>query len=159
MTRWRCSCPTCPIPCSPTSAFSKSARCWCRWTRGCAHRRSVITSPICGARLLITFETSAEEAVRGATEIDGLRTYVAKAPIDAHLPAGTHHFDELYFAQNTEEIEPTDADDTALIVYTNAKPNGAELTHSQLFDSCTASELFGFRDDDIDGQRDGCVDP
>lgn len=113
----------------------------------------------CGARLLITFEASAEEAVRGATEIDGLRTYVAKAPIDAHLPVGTHHFDELYFAQNTEEIEPTDADDTALIVYTDAKPNGAELTHSQLFDSCTASELFGFRDDDIDDQRDGCVGP
>ncbi len=31
---------------------------------------------ICGARLLITFETSAEETVRGTAEIDGLRTYV-----------------------------------------------------------------------------------
>lgn len=63
----------------------------------------------CNARLLITFETSAEEAVHGAAEIDGLETYVVKAPIDADLPAGAHHFDELYFAENTGEIEPTAA--------------------------------------------------
>jgi long-chain acyl-CoA synthetase len=107
----------------------------------------------CDARLLITYETSAEEAVHGTTEIDGLPTYVVKAPIDAHLPAGTHHFDELYFAENTEEIEPTDADDTAVIVHTSGttgKPKGAELTHSQLYTSCTgAGELFGFRDEDV----------
>ncbi len=115
---------------------------------------------ICDARLLITFENSAEEAFRGAAEIDGLQTYVAKAPIDAQLPAGTHHFDELYFAQDTEEIEPTDANDTAVIVYpgTTGKPKGAELTHSELYNSCTDSgELFGFRNEDIDGQRDRCV--
>jgi acyl-CoA synthetase (AMP-forming)/AMP-acid ligase II len=114
---------------------------------------------ICGARLLITFESSAEEAFRGAAEIDGLRIYVAKAPIDAHLPAGTHHLDELYFAQNTGEIEPTDADDTALILYANAKPKGAELTHSQLYNSYTdVGELFGFRDEDMHGPRNGYVD-
>jgi long-chain acyl-CoA synthetase len=108
----------------------------------------------CDARLLITFETLAEEALRGAVEIDGLPTYVAKAPINAHLPVGTHHFDELYFAEDTGEIEPTDADDTAVIVYTSGttgKPKGAELTHLQLYISCTgAGELFGFRDTDID---------
>jgi long-chain acyl-CoA synthetase len=108
---------------------------------------------ICDARLLITFETLAEEAVRGTAEIDGLRTYVVKAPIDAHLPASTHHFDELYFGENTEEIEPTDADDTAVIVYTSGttgKPKGAELTHSQLYISCTgAGELLGFCNEDI----------
>lgn len=95
---------------------------------------------ICEARLLITFETLAEQAARGAAEIDGLRTYVVKAPMDAHLPAGTHHFDELYFGQSTEEIEPTDADDTAVIIYTSGttgKSKGAELTHSQLYISRT----------------------
>jgi hypothetical protein len=57
----------------------------------------------------------------------------------------------------TEEIEPTEADDTALIVYTNTNPKGAELTHSQLYNSCTdAGELFGLRDEDIRGQRNGC---
>jgi acyl-CoA synthetase (AMP-forming)/AMP-acid ligase II len=107
----------------------------------------------CDARLLITFETSADEAVHGTAEIDGLRTYVVKAPIDAHLPAGTHHFDELYFAEDTEEIEPTDADDTAVIVHTSGttgKPKGTELTHFQLYISCTgAGELFRLRDEDI----------
>ncbi|MGN6337616.1 AMP-binding protein [Mycobacterium sp.] len=97
----------------------------------------------CGARLLITFETSAGEALRGAAEIDGLPTYVVKAPMNAQLPAGTHHFDELYFAEDTKEIEPTDADDTAVIVYTSGgsgKPDGAELTHFQLYSSCTSAE-------------------
>ncbi|OBB12791.1 hypothetical protein A5662_07640 [Mycobacteriaceae bacterium 1482268.1] len=110
---------------------------------------------ISNARLLVTFENSAQEAVRGAAEIDGLQTYVVKAPIDAELPTGTHHFDELYFTPDTGEIEPTDADDTAVVVYTNgtAGPNGSELTHSQLSTNCTdASELFGFRSQDIGGQ-------
>jgi acyl-CoA synthetase (AMP-forming)/AMP-acid ligase II len=88
---------------------------------------------VSGARLLITFKDSAEQAVRGAAEINGLRTYVVKAPIDAHLPAEAHHFDELYFAKDTAEIAPTDGDDTAVIVYTENDPTGAELTHSQLY--------------------------
>ena len=97
------------------------------------------------ARLLITCETSAQQAVRGATEIDGLRTYVVKAPVDAHLPAGTHHFDELYFAEDSEEIEPTDGDDTAVIVYTTGQPRGTELTHFQLYTSWTGDDAsFGF---------------
>jgi acyl-CoA synthetase (AMP-forming)/AMP-acid ligase II len=103
---------------------------------------------MCDARLLITTGTSAEEAVRGAAEIDGLRTYVAMAPVDAHLPEGTHHFDEMYFADNTEEIEPTDADDTAVIVYTSGttgKLQGAELSHSQLSIGCAdAGDLIDF---------------
>jgi acyl-CoA synthetase (AMP-forming)/AMP-acid ligase II len=97
------------------------------------------------ARLLITFETSAEQAVLGAAEIDGLGTYVVKAPIDAQLPAGTHHFDELYFAEDTDEIEPTDGDDPAVIVYTTGKPTGAKLTHLQLYTSWTGDGAsFGY---------------
>jgi acyl-CoA synthetase (AMP-forming)/AMP-acid ligase II len=107
----------------------------------------------CDARLLITFETLADEALRGAVEIDGLPMYVVKAPINAHLPAGIHHFDELYFAEDTEEIEPTDADETAVIVYTSGttgKPKAAELTHLQLYVSCTgAGEPLGFHREDI----------
>src|SRR5208283_6159992 len=66
---------------------------------------------------------------------------------------GTKHYDELYFADDTGEIEPTNADDTAVIIYTSGttgKPKGAELTHFQLYMNCTvAGELFGFQDDDI----------
>lgn len=107
----------------------------------------------CDASLLITFETSAKEAAQGATELDGLGTYVVKAPVDASLPAGTHHFDELYFAGDSDVTAPTDADDTAVIVHmsgTTGGPKGAALTHFQLYNSCTgAGDLFGFREDDI----------
>jgi acyl-CoA synthetase (AMP-forming)/AMP-acid ligase II len=109
----------------------------------------------CDARLLITFESSAEQAVRGAAEIDGLQTYVVKAPIDARFPAGIHHFDELYFAEDTKEIEPTDADDTAVIVYTSGttgKPKGAELTHFQMYISCT-----GAMEEALAGQEEGSL--
>ncbi|BBU21720.1 long-chain-fatty-acid--CoA ligase [Mycobacterium xenopi] len=102
------------------------------------------------SRLLITFETFAEEAVKGA---DGLATYVVNLPGNGQRPKGTKHFDELYFADDTGEIEPTNADDTAVIIYTSGttgKPKGAELTHFQLFMNCTvAGELFDFRDDDV----------
>ncbi|OHU95449.1 long-chain-fatty-acid--CoA ligase [Mycobacterium talmoniae] len=105
------------------------------------------------ARLLITFESFAEEAVAGAERVDGLRTYVVNLPGNTQRPAGTHSFDELYAGEDTGEIAPTDAEDTAVIIYTSGttgKPKGAELTHFQLFMNCTvAGELFEFRDDDV----------
>ncbi|MBV9321922.1 MAG: AMP-binding protein, partial [Mycobacterium sp.] len=105
------------------------------------------------SRLLITFETFADEAVQGARDIEGLQTYVVNLPGNDQRPGGTKHFDELYFADDTGELEPTNADDTAVIIYTSGttgKPKGAELTHFQLFMNCTfAGELFEFRDDDV----------
>ena len=74
-------------------------------------------------------------------------------PGNDRRPQGTKHFDELYFADDTGDIEQTNADDTAVIIYTSGttgKPKGAELTHLQLFMNCTvAGELFDFGDDDI----------
>ena len=105
------------------------------------------------AKVLVTFESFAEEAVKGVAQIGGLATYVVNLPGNDQRPAGTKHFDELYFADDTGDIEPTDADDTAVIIYTSGttgKPKGAELTHFQMFMNCTvAGELFGFEDDDI----------
>jgi long-chain acyl-CoA synthetase len=105
------------------------------------------------ARLLITFETFAEEAIQGARDVEGLQTYVVNLPGNDQRPEGTKHFDELYFADDTGDVEPTNADDTAVIIYTSGttgKPKGAELTHFQLFMNCTvAGELFEFRDDDV----------
>jgi long-chain acyl-CoA synthetase len=105
------------------------------------------------SRLLITFEGFAAEAAAGARQAGDVPTYVVNLPGHDQRPEGTRHYDELYFADDTGEIEPTDADDTAVIIYTSGttgKPKGAELTHFQLYMNCTvAGGLFGFRDDDI----------
>src|SRR3712207_2695267 len=105
------------------------------------------------SRVLITFESFAEEALRGAERVEGVVTYVVNLPGSDARPEGTKHYDELYFADDTRDIEPTSADDTAVLLYTSGttgKPKGAELTHFQLYMNCTvAGELFGFRDDDV----------
>jgi long-chain acyl-CoA synthetase len=105
------------------------------------------------SRMLITFEGFAAEAAAGARQAGNGPTYVVNLPGNDQRPEGTRHYDELYFADDTGEIEPVNADDTAVIIYTSGttgKPKGAELTHFQLYMNCTvAGELFGFRDDDI----------
>jgi long-chain acyl-CoA synthetase len=105
------------------------------------------------AKVLITFEMFAEEAYKGASEIDGLTTYVVNMPGNDQRPEGTKHFDELYFADDTREIVPLSADETAVLLYTSGttgKPKGAELTHFQLYMNCTvAGELFEFQETDI----------
>jgi long-chain acyl-CoA synthetase len=102
------------------------------------------------AKLLVTFEMFAEEAVKGAGDVP---VYVVNLPGNDQRPEGTKHFDELYFADDTREIVPTMADDTAVLLYTSGttgKPKGAELTHFQLFMNCTtAGALFEFQDDDV----------
>ncbi|WP_017584850.1 long-chain-fatty-acid--CoA ligase [Nocardiopsis ganjiahuensis] len=114
-----------------------------------------------GARVFVTFEMFAEEAVRAvdlAGEAadgtgEGIRTYVVNVPGNDERPEGTLHFDELYFAEDIGDPEPTGSDDTAVLLYTSGttgRPKGAELTHFQMYMNCTVGgDLFGFRDDDI----------
>ncbi len=105
------------------------------------------------SRLLVTFEMFAEEAFRGAQEAGGVPTYVVNLPGNDERPDGTEHYDLMYFAEDTRELHPTNADDTAVLLYTSGttgQPKGAELTHFQLYMNCTvAGDLFGFEDDDI----------
>ncbi len=105
------------------------------------------------AKVLVTFELFAAEAVRGAAEVEGVTTYVVNTPGNDDRPEGTKHYDELYVAEDTRDIVPTGGDDTAVLLYTSGttgKPKGAELTHLNLYMNCTvAGELFEFRDDDI----------
>jgi long-chain acyl-CoA synthetase len=106
------------------------------------------------AKVLVTFEMFADEAVKGVQQVDReIATYVVNLPGNDQRPEATMHYDELYFADDTRELAPTDADDTAVLLYTSGttgKPKGAELTHFNLYMNCTvAGELFGFQDDDI----------
>ncbi|HEY5985171.1 MAG TPA: long-chain fatty acid--CoA ligase [Streptosporangiaceae bacterium] len=105
------------------------------------------------AKMLITFESFAPEAFQGAQEAGGVATYVVNLPGNDQRPEGARHYDELYFADDTGEIEPASADDTAVIIYTSGttgKPKGAELTHFQLYMNCTVGgDLFGFGEDDV----------
>jgi long-chain acyl-CoA synthetase len=105
------------------------------------------------SKVLVTFELFAEEAYRGAQQVDGVTTYVVNMPGNDQRPEGTRHYDELYFADDTRELVPTDADDTAVLLYTSGttgKPKGAELTHFNLYMNCTvAGELFEFQETDV----------
>ncbi|KAA9153510.1 long-chain fatty acid--CoA ligase [Amycolatopsis acidicola] len=106
-----------------------------------------------GAKVLVTYQSFAAEAVKAASEVDGVTTFVVTLPGSDQPLDGTRHYDELYAAENTGDVEPANADDTAVLIYTSGTtghPKGAELTHFQLYMNCTVSgELFGFQDDDI----------
>lgn len=105
------------------------------------------------AKVLITFELFAEEAFKGARELEDVTTYVVNMPGSDVRPEGTRHFDELYFADDTRDIVPTGGDETAVLLYTSGttgKPKGAELTHLNLYMNCTvAGELFEFQETDV----------
>ncbi|AMW14504.1 long-chain-fatty-acid--CoA ligase [Streptomyces qaidamensis] len=104
------------------------------------------------AKVLVTFEQSAEAAHRGAALVGGITTFVVNIPGSDLRPGGTRHYDELY-SEDTGEIHPTTAYDTAVLLYTSGttgKPKGAELTHLQLYMNCTiVGEVLGFRPDDV----------
>jgi long-chain acyl-CoA synthetase len=111
----------------------------------------------CEAKLLITFEAAAEEALKATQDIPGLlATYVVSLARDAQRFPGTRPFDDLCAGPHSAEFGEhalTQADDTAVIIYTSGttgKPKGAELTHFQMFMNCTTfGQLIALRDDDV----------
>jgi long-chain acyl-CoA synthetase len=107
-----------------------------------------------GARILITWEDFAAEAVKGVAELGGVETYVVNKPGSEARPEGTHAFTELMQGPPTFTMETTDPDDNAVVLYTSGttgKPKGAELTHFNLFMCCQvgADRLVEFGEDDV----------
>ena len=106
------------------------------------------------ARVLITWEDFAAEAVEGVSQLSGVATYVANRPGSEARPEGTRPFTELLQGSPAFDMVPTDPNDTAVILYTSGttgKPKGAELTHLNLFMCCQvgADRLVEFKDDDV----------
>jgi long-chain acyl-CoA synthetase len=108
----------------------------------------------CGARMLVTWSGSADQAAKGAAE-SGVQDLVV-LDLPGLPPAGVGHpFTQLLAAPVTGRppLHQSDPGDTAVIVYTagtTGRPKGAELSHFQLYmNADTPGRLFGIRDDDV----------
>ncbi|MBJ7600698.1 MAG: long-chain-fatty-acid--CoA ligase [Candidatus Nephthysia bennettiae] len=106
-----------------------------------------------GARFLITWDDFADEALKGAAPLEGVRTFAALRPGGAP-PEGARDFAELMQGPPGFEMAPTSPEDTAVILYTSGttgRPKGAELSHLNLF-MCAevgATRLVAYAEDDV----------
>ena len=91
-----------------------------------------------GAAVLVTGSPHREEALRAA---EGLTVF--------HVES----LEDLYAAEPLADVTPTDANDTAVLLYTSGttgRPKGAEITHLQLvMNASTAGALFDFGPEDV----------
>ncbi len=107
-----------------------------------------------GARMLITWASSAEEAAKGAAGA-GLTDVAVLTPPGLPASRAGRPFEELLATAPAGEppLVQTDPGAVAVVVYTSGttgRPKGAELTHFQLLmNADTPGRLFGIRDDDV----------
>jgi long-chain acyl-CoA synthetase len=107
-----------------------------------------------GARMLITWIGSVEEAAKGAADAGVQELFVLTLPGLPQAQVGRPFEQLLASAPNGRPpLHQADPGDTAVLVYTSGttgRPKGAELTHFQLFmNADTPGRLFGIRDDDV----------
>ena len=107
-----------------------------------------------GARMVVTWAGSAEEAAKGAAGA-GITDVAVLTPPGSPTSRAGRPFEELLAAgpAGAPPLVQTDPGDVAVVVYTSGttgRPKGAELTHFQLLmNADTPGRLFGIRDDDV----------
>ncbi|MGY1779924.1 long-chain-fatty-acid--CoA ligase [Geodermatophilus sp. SYSU D01036] len=107
-----------------------------------------------GARMLVTWAGSVEEAAKGAADAGLAEIVVVDLP---GLPTVTvgRPFEQLLATpvQGPPPMHQTGPGDTAVIIYTSGttgRPKGAELSHFCMFmNADTPGRLFGMREDDV----------
>ena len=106
-----------------------------------------------GARLLIVFETFAEEAAKAVADVGDVAVYVVPPPGGEPSDGATPFAALLADADADRDVEQMSPDDTAVVIYTSGttgRPKGAELTHFQMYMAATiAGDTFGYRPDDV----------
>jgi long-chain acyl-CoA synthetase len=106
-----------------------------------------------GSRYMMVWDDFAGEALKGIAGLPEVTTFVALKPGGAETPAGTRNFMELMGGDPKFDMETTQGDDTAVILYTSGttgKPKGAELTHLNLFmNAHMNSHVFGSGPEDV----------
>ena len=88
-----------------------------------------------GARLMVTWAGSLDEAAKGAAEAGVDELFVVAAPGFPLPPAYPPYEQLLAVAPAVPPLHQTDPGDVAVVVYTagtTGRPKGAELTHFQL---------------------------
>lgn len=91
--------------------------------------------------ILVTTDAVATEAVTGARQAGDIPVYVVETGTGVPTE-GVRDFAELLTPRPSVELAPTEADDTAVIVFTSGTtgdPKGAELSHFGIYMNSTVS--------------------